>query len=211
MSCCFQNTSNGTCGTSTSTVTIPQNAILSPVICSLPCVREFSTSIARFNNQIIRDVLTALSKRCQALTPPTLPPGTLVLLSDMTTFDQTLSTTITLEIPGLTMNSTSITLRNVSFTIIGFASVLVRVSGEAVITIAFQGVDDLPHTQTAVVPFAFTVTVPGDFPTNVVAQGNLSVNNQLMVTETDPSALTITAVSVTLFFATNIMILLPAV
>lgn len=216
MSCCQQRCSgtttfsegNGTCGRSNSTVNIPTNAISAPIKCSLPCVQDFSTSVDRFKNQITRDVLSALSRRCQALAPP-LPPGTLILLSDTTTIDQTLTSTIVLEIQGVAIDSVNITLRNVTFTIIGFSSVVVQVSGEAVITVVYQGIDGLTHTQTAVVPFVFTETIPGDFPPNVIVQGSLSLNNQLIVIDIDPSTLAITAVTVTLFFTTNIRILVP--
>jgi len=213
MSCCSGKSLNDNCGNSTSTVTIPQNAIASPVVCRLPCVREFSTSIARFQNQIVRNVLIALSQRCEALTPPPvpLPPGTLILLSDTTTFNQSLAATVTLDIEATAINSVNVTLQNVLFEIIGFASVIVRVSGDAVINVSYQGIDALTHTQTAVIPFAFTETIAGNFPPNVVVQGSLSVNSQLVVNDVDPSTLAIAAVSITLFFATNIRILLPVV
>lgn len=207
MSCtCSQST---TCGNSTSTITIPQNAVAAPLICRLPCVKEFSTSIARFENQIVREVLTALSKRCQAEVPPPLPPGTLVVLSNTTTFNQSVSATVNLEIDATNLIAVNATLQNVQFQIVGFASVIVQVSGDAVITITFIGVDSLIHTQTVTVPFIFTETIPGTFPTNSIVQGNLSIINQTVVTEIDPSTLAIVAVTVTLFFAVNIIILAP--
>ncbi len=208
MACNCQNNLINNCGSSKSTITIPLNAVSAPVICSLPCVREFSTSIERFQNQIVRSVLTALSRRCAALTPP-LPPGTLIVLSNTTTFNQSLSATITLDIEAVAIDSVSVSLQNVMFEIIGSGSVIVQVSGDAVITVVYQGVDSLTHTQTTTVPFVFTETISGDFPPNVIVQGNLSVANQLVVNDIDPSTLAITAVSITLFFATNIIILLP--
>ncbi len=214
MSCCSPNS---TCGRSTSTITIPQNAIAAPLICSLPCVREFSTSVSRFQNQIVREVLVALSKRCQAEVPspvpdpvPTpLPPGTLVVLSNTTTFNQSLPAAVNLQIEATTINSINITLQNVQFQIVGFSSVVVQISGDAVITVASLGLDGLTHIQTVTVPFVFTETIPGTFPTNSAVQGGLSVNNQTVVNEIDPSTLTIVAVSVTLFFAVNTIILVP--
>jgi hypothetical protein len=209
MSCCSQSNSNGTCGSSTSSITIPANAVAAPLTCTLPCVREFSTSIARFQNQIVRGVLTALSSRCQASVPPPLPPGTLVVLSNTTLFNQSLLATANLQIEATVINSVSVTLQNVQFQIVGFSSVIVEVSGDAVITVIYQGIDGLTHTQTITVPFAFTETIPGTFPANSVVQGSLSVNNQTVVNEIDPSTLAIVAVSITLFFAVNIIILAP--
>jgi hypothetical protein len=212
MSCgCSQSSSNGngTCGSSTSTITIPVNAVAAPLTCSLPCVREFSTSVFRFQNQIVRDVLTALSARCQASVSPPLPPGTLVVLSNTTTFNQSLPAAVNLQIEAIAIISVNVTLQNVQFQIVGFSSVIVQVSGDAVITVSIQGVDSLTHTQTVTVPFVFTETIPGTFPPNVTVQGSLSVNSQTVVNEIDPSTLAIVAVSITLFFATNIIILLP--
>ncbi|HBF36365.1 MAG TPA: hypothetical protein DDW50_03505 [Firmicutes bacterium] len=207
MSCsCTQSI---TCGSSRSTITIPQNAVAAPLICSLPCVREFSTSVARFQNQIVREVLVALSNRCQAEVPPPLPPGTLVVLSNTTTFNQSLAATVNLQIEAAAIISVNVTLQNVQFQIVGFSSVIVQIIGDAVITVTFQGIDGLIHTQTATVPFVFTETIPGTFPANSIVQGSLSVNNQTVVNEIDPSTLAIVAVSVTLFFATNIIILAP--
>jgi hypothetical protein len=207
MSCnCSQN-----CGSSTSTIAIPANAIAAPLTCSLPCVREFSTSVAQFQNQVIRQVLNALSARCQASVPPTtLPTGTLVVLSNTTTFDQSLSASVNLQIEATAINFVNVTLQNVQFQIVGFASVIVQISGDAVITVSFQGVDGLTHTQTVTIPFVFTEIVPGTFPTNVVVQGSLSVNNQTVINEIDPSTIATVAVSIALFFADNIIILLPA-
>lgn len=213
MSCGCKKDVNGNCGQSRSTITIPPNALSSPVVCTLPCVAEFSTAVAKFKNQITRNVLTALSSRCQALVPPSVPPvppGTLVLLSD-TAFEQTLATTINLEILGVAVNSVNIALQNVTFQIIGFTSAIVQISAEVVITIVFQGVDDLIHTQTTVVPLVFTVVVPGDFPANSIVQGSLSIVNQLITYDIDPSTLTIDAVSIQIFFAGNIRILAPVV
>lgn len=210
MSCgCSQSNSNGTCGKSMSTITIPQNAISAPLICSLPCVNEFSTSIFRFQNQIVREVLTALSTRCQAEVPPPLPPGTLIVLSNTTTFDQSLTVSVNLEIEATAIISVNVTLQHVQFQIVGFSSVIVQISGDAVITIVYQGIDNLTHTQTSIVPFVFTETVGGNFPPNAIVQGSLSINNQLVVNEIDPSTLAITAVSISLFFADNIIILAP--
>ncbi|HBE77708.1 MAG TPA: hypothetical protein DDW65_07955 [Firmicutes bacterium] len=210
MSCnCSQIDSSSTCGNSTSTITIPANAIAAPITCSLPCVREFSTSVARFQNQITRQVLNALSTRCQASVPPPLPPGTLVVLSNTTTFNQSLLATVTLDIEATSIISVNVALQNVQFQIVGFASIIVQVSGDAVITVTYLGVDNLIHTQTATIPFVFTEIIPGTFPANSVVQGNLSVNNQTVVNDIDPSTLAITAVTVTLFFATNIIVLAP--
>ena len=204
----FQSSSDGTCGSSKSTIAIPQNAIAAPLTCSLPCVREFSTSIFRFQNQIVRDVLTALSARCHASISP-LPPGTLIVLSNTTTFDQSLPAAVNLQIEATAINSVNVSLQNVKFQIVGFSSAIVQISGDVVISVTYQGVDDLTHTQTITVPFVFTETVAGNFPSNVTVQGSLSVNNQLVVSEIDPSTLAIHAVSVMLFFADNIIILLP--
>jgi hypothetical protein len=219
MSCCsrrnFSDTcgssslANGTCGSSRSTITIPANAVAAPLVCSLPCVGEFSTSISRFKNQIVRDVLIALSARCQAEVAPALPPGTTVVLSNTTTFNQSLTTTISLLIEANTITSVSVALQNVQFQIVGFASVIAQVSGEAVVTVVYQGIDGLPHTQTVTVPFVFTEIVPGTFPANSAVQGNLAIINQTVENIIDPSTLAITAVIVTLFFATNIIIVAP--
>ncbi len=207
MSCsCSQST---TCGSSTSTITIPQNAVAAPLICSLPCVREFSTSIARFQNQIVRDVLVALSRRCQAEVPPPLPPGTLVVLSNTTTFNQSLAATVNLLVEATNILSVNVILQNVQFQIVGFSSVIVQITGDAVITVTYLGVDGLTHTQTITVPFVFTETIPGTFPANSIVQGSLSIINQTVVTEIDPSTLAIVAVTVTIFFAVNIIILAP--
>jgi hypothetical protein len=209
LSCNCSQIDTGTCGSSTSTITIPANAIAAPITCSLPCVGEFSTSVARFQNQTIRQVLNALSTRCQASVPPPLPPGTLVVLSNTTTFNQSLLVSVTLQIEATSIISVNVTLQNVQFQIVGFASVIVQVSGDAVVTVTYHGIDNLIHTQTTTTPFVFTEIIPGTFPANSVVQGNLSVINQIVVNEIDPSTLAITAVTVTLFFATNIIVLAP--
>jgi hypothetical protein len=159
--------------------------------------------------EIVRDVLIALSARCQAEVAPALPPGTTVVLSNTTTFNQSLTTTISLLIEANTITSVSVALQNVQFQIVGFASVIVQVSGEAVVTVVYQGIDGLPHTQTVTVPFVFTEIVPGTFPANSAVQGNLAIINQTVENIIDPSTLAITAVIVTLFFATNIIIVAP--
>jgi hypothetical protein len=211
MSCCGGKSSINNCGKSVSTISIPQKAIASPVVCGLPCVNEYSTSMARFQNQIISNVLNALSRRCEALTPQTtpLPPGALVILNDTTTFDQQLNPVVMLNIQAMAIYSVEVTLQNVRFEIVGFSSAIVRVSGEINITITYQGIDTVTHTQTAIVPFVFTETVAGDFPTNAVVQGGLTINNKLVVNEFDPSTLAIAGVNIVLFFADNIRILAP--
>jgi hypothetical protein len=141
---------------------------------------------------------------------PPLPPRTLIVLSNTTTFDQSLPATVNLQIEATAINSVNVSLQNVQFQIVGFSSAIVQISGDVVISVTYQGIDNLTHTQTITVPFVFTETVAGNFPSNVTVQGSLSVNNQLVVSEIDPSTLTITAVGVTLFFADNIIILLPA-
>ncbi len=202
---CSQST---TCGSSRPTITIPQNAIAAPLVSSLPRVREFSTSIARFQNQIVRDILVALSKRCQAEVPPSpLPPETLVVLSNTTTFNQNLPAAVNLLVEATNILSVNVTLQNVQFQIVGFSSVIVQITGDAVITVTYLGMDNLTHTQTITVPFVFTETIPGTFPANSIVQGSLSINNQTVVTEIDPSTLATVAVTVTLFFAVNIIIL----
>jgi hypothetical protein len=211
MACCSQSTcNNGNCGRSSSRISIPQNALANPIVCDLPCVREYSTSIARFNNQIIKQVLTALSRRCEALTPPVVvPPGAIVVLSNTTNLDQSLTTTINLSIPATQIISVNTSLQNIKFEITGFASAIVQVTGEVVVTVTYLAVDGTTQTQTRVVPFAFTIVVPGDFPTNVIVQGMLAIPDHLVTFEIDPSTLEIIFVTITIFFAANIQIILP--
>jgi len=203
---------NGNCGRSKATLAIPKNAIPSPVVCQLPCVAEYSTLIAKFRNQVIRDVLTTLSTSCVTLTPPLselLPAGAKVVISDTTTFDQSLAASVNFQIPALSVISVNVSLRDVRFEIVGFSSVIVGMSGVAVVAVTYEGTDSLIHDQTTEIPFFFTETVSGDFPSNVTVEGSLSVNNQLVVNDVDPSFLTVTGVSVNLFFADNIRILMP--
>jgi hypothetical protein len=208
--CSLNSGNNSNCGRSGPWISIPQNAIANPIVCDLPCVREYSTAIARFNDQITKQVLTALSRRCEALTPPVaVPPGAVVVLGSTTNQDQSLAPTINLSIPATSVNATDVSLRNVRFEIIGTSSAIVQVTGEVVIVITFVALDGTIQTQTTVVPFSFTIVVPGDFPPEAIAQGVLAILNQLITVDIDPSALVVISITVLIFFFINIQIVLP--
>ncbi len=183
---------------------LPATTGTGSISCCLPFVCEFSTSIQRFNDQITRSVLARLQRRCV-----TLAPAQPVLLASAS-FQETLTTTIALTIAATTLTSINVALSNVQFTIVGFSSLIVQVTGDVVVTVQFTGVDGLPHTDTVTIPFAFLQTIPGTFPPNVTISGSLAIVNQIITVEEDPSTLAITGVTITLVLADTIQVFLPA-
>jgi hypothetical protein len=179
----------------------------SNLVCCVPKVCEFSTAVARFQNQITRQVLLDLSKRCQAVVPP-VPPGP-VILSETTTVVP-LSFTLSFILPADEVLSVETAIQNVAFEIIGFGSVIVRVSGDIVITVTFLGTDGLNHTQTQSFPFSTVINVPGTFPTNIAVAGDVALANQVIVQEFDPSTLAVTAVTDNITLTITIRILTTA-
>jgi hypothetical protein len=148
--------------------------------------------------------LTALAQQCQAAVPVTNP----IILAE-TVVDLAFTATVPFSIEATSINTVSITFQNVSFQIVGFSSAIVAISADIIITVSFQGIDGLTHTTTETVPFTAQVTVPGTFPPNSIAEGNLSLVNQVIVNDIDPSTLLITGVTVELFLAADIRIVLP--
>jgi hypothetical protein len=151
-------------------------------------------------------VLARLQRRC--VTIPVAPAQPVLLTS--ATFQETLTTTVTLTISATALNVVNVTLSNVRFEIVGISSIIVRVSGDVVATIQYTGIDGLPHTDTVTVPFVFLQTIPGTFPPNVTISGNLAIVNQIITVEEDPSTLAITAVTITLVLADTIQVFSPA-
>ncbi len=192
-----------TCGDTGTTGSIPLNSITGSISCRIPCVPEFSTSIQRFRNQIIRDVLTTLTRKCQAAVPVTNP----IILAEAVV-NIPFTAVISLAMEATAIISVSITFQNVSFRIVGFASVIVAISADIVTTVVFQGIDGLTHTETQTNPFTAQVTIPGDFPPDTVADGTLAIASQVIVNDIDPSTLLITSVTVEFLLAANIRILL---
>jgi hypothetical protein len=193
-----------TCGDTGTVGTIPLNSIIGSISCRLPCVPEFSTSIQRFRNQILRDVLTALTQRCQAAVPVTNP----IILAETIT-NVSFAGTVLFPIEATSVNTVSVSIQNVSFQIVGFSSAIVAITADIVVTINFQGLDNLTHTTTQTIPFATEVTVPGTFPPNAIAQGTLALATQVIVNDIDPSTLLIIGVTVQLLLTADIRIILP--
>ncbi len=182
------------------------------IVCCLPsCVCEFSSSLQRFENQISRNVLAQLQRRCVAVpTPvPPVPPPQPVVLSITTRRDQTLLIQIALSVQAISITSVTVSLANVVFEIVGFSSVIVRISGDVIVNTQYIGIDSEVHTDTQVVPFSFLETIPGTFPPNVIVEGSLAIVNQILTITEDPSTLAITGATLELFFQDTIIILLP--
>ncbi len=182
--------------------------------CRLPGVSRFNSAVRRFNPQIVRGVLEDLQVRCvasaaalpgSAVTPETRP----VLLSS-TTSQENLPLNISLSVPGITINTLGVRLANVRFTIIGFSSAIVQVAGDVVVSSEYTGIDSLPYSQEQVIPFVFIITVPGTFPPNATAQGGLTITNQTVSMEVNPSTLALIGYSLALSFSVNIQIVAPA-
>ncbi len=183
-----------------------------PIVCCLPsCVCEFSSSLQRFENQISRNVLAQLQRRCVTVPPPVPPPPPQpVVLSITTRRDQTLLIQIALSVQAINITSVTVSLANVVFEIVGFSSVVVRISGDVIVTTQYIGIDSEAHTDTQIVPFSFLETIPGTFPPNVIVEGSLAIVNQILTIIEDPSTLAITGATLELFFQDTIIILLPA-
>jgi len=179
----------------------------SPILCSLPCVPQFNTSLARFRNQITRQVLLDINRRCRALVA--LPPGALIQLAEATE-SLLIRRLIELEVLGLSINSLTAALRNVRFEVIAVDSVVIQVTGELVITVVYTGVDSLTHTQEVTVPFSEQITVPGDFPSNVIVNGTLTLDNISYIENIDPSLLVIESITVVAQLTAFVRILVPS-
>jgi hypothetical protein len=181
--------------------------------CRLPAVPRFNSAVRRFNPQIVRGVLEDLRARCvssQALSGSAAGPGTRPVLLGSTATQENLPLNISLSVPGITINTLGVRLANVRFTIIGFSSAIVQVAGDVVVSSEYTGIDSLPHTQEQVIPFVFIVTVPGTFPPNATAQGGLTIANQTVSMEVNPSTLALIGYSLALSFAVSIQIVAPA-
>ena len=179
----------------------------SPVLCSLPCVPKFNTSLACFRNQITRQVLMDINRRCRALFA--LPPGVLIQVAEATE-SLLIRRLIELEVLGLSINSLTAALQNVRFEVIAVDSVVIQVSGELVITVVYTGVDSLTHTQEVTVPFSEQITVPGDFPPNVIVNGTLTLDNISYIENIDPSLLVIESITVVAQLTAFVRILVPS-
>jgi len=179
----------------------------SPILCSLPCVPKFNTSLARFRNQITRQVLLDINRRCRALFA--LPPGALIQLAEATE-SLLIRRLIELEVLGLSINSLTAALRNVRFEVIAVDSVVIQVTGELVITVVYTGVDSLSHTQEVTVAFSEQITVPGDFPANVIVNGTLTLDNISFIENIDPSLLVIESITVVAQLTAFVRILVPS-
>ncbi len=183
------------------------NAEGSPVFCSLPCVPKFNTSLSCFRNQITRQVLQDINRRCRALV--SLPPGALIQLAEATE-SLLIRRLIELEVLGLSINSLTAALRNVRFEVIAVDSAVIQVTGELVITVVYTGVDSLSHTQEVTVPFIEQITVPGDFPSNITVNGILTIDNISYIENIDPSLLVIESVTVVAQLTAFVRILVPS-
>ena len=183
------------------------NAEGSPVLCSLPCVPKFNTSLACFRNQITRQVLQDINRRCRALV--SLPPGALIQLAEATE-SLLIRRLIELEVLGLSINSLTAALRNVRFEVIAVDSAVIQVTGELVITVVYTGVDSLSHTQEVTVAFSEQITVPGDFPANVIVNGTLTLDNISYIENIDPSLLVIESITVVAQLTAFVRILVPS-
>lgn len=179
----------------------------SPVLCSLPCVPKFSTSLDHFRNQITRQVLLDINRRCRVLFA--LPPGALIQVGEYTE-SLLIRRLIELEVEGLSINSLTAALRNVRFEVIAVESAIIQVSGELVITVVYTGVDSLSHTQEVTAPFSEQITVPGDFPANITINGTLSLDNISYIENIDPSFLVIESVTVVAQLTAFVRILVPS-
>lgn len=185
MSClCNGGFSSSRSVSSSSTGRLPATST-GALVCGLLPVKEFSTSIQRFQNQIFNEVIAALNRSCVL----NIPART--ILAEVT---ETIATTISVPftIEAISVASTSITIQNVVFQIIGFSSVIVQVSFDIVATITFTDINGIPQTQQVVTPVTTVITVPGDFPANVVAEGDVVVGNITVIQDIDPSTLAIT-------------------
>lgn len=99
-----------------------------------------------------------------------------------------------------------IELGNVQFEIVGFSSAVVQISGEVVVNISFLGFDSLIHDQSEVIPFSVIEPIPGDFPETSTVSGSISLINQNIITEEDPSIGGITAITIFMNYLTQIII-----
>lgn len=134
-------------------------------------------------------------------------PKVMKVISDTTTQDQNLSINHLFKTLARNIHSHEITLRNTLFEIAGFSSVNVRITGEIVIRVLTDGVDGERHEEVEVFPFTLFEIVQGSFPTNVVVEGKLLINHMVAINEVDPSSLSITGITMNLFFSDNIRIL----
>lgn len=136
-------------------------------------------------------------------------PANPVLLNE-TRQDINITNSITFAVPALSVSSVEVTTQNVLFEIIGFSSVIVQVSGEAKVVITYVGTDYDNYTETKIIPFSLTQTIPGDYPPNVVATGNVIIGNMVYKTIDDPCYTSISGMTVQLALSAIIRIMLPA-
>lgn len=178
--------------------------------CSVPSVPAFSTSIQQFNQQILRNTLLKL-KCCQVLNLQERQPilGQIQTFFDEIFQNQLLNSSIELSIPAININSTNITLEDVQFRILGFSSAIIGISGKVAVEVDFDGADGVKRNEKRYISFSFQETIPGDFPRNIRVDGSLWLSNTRVETDIDPSNLTVSGISVNLFFAHKIRLFVP--
>lgn len=192
-------------------------------------VNEYNTQHQRFANQISNQVFRDLERNQDVLlqafselvnqtslpamtgqertVPSFAGQGRTVIAETMQ--DITVTPVIPLSIEALVINSPSIRFEDVQFTIVGFSSVIVNVSCNIRIGVQYEDVNLQTQIQERVIPFSTTVVIPGNFPSNAVAEGNLILNNLEMTQDIDPSSGRISSMTGLIYVSAAIRIVVP--
>jgi hypothetical protein len=178
----------------------------SKIKCKLPYVVDYNTSIARFRDQILYQVLTDLQRNCYTV------PDSPALLAE-TANEMFLSHSTNLTVLARSIDSVDVTPQNISFEIIGFSSAIVRISGEAAIKVDYTGVDNLKYNQQEVLPFSEDVTILGNFPTDSNAEGEVRIDNiqNTNIQASDPTAFITVETNLSMTAITRILAFVPLV
>lgn len=182
-----------------------------PILRKLPVIC-FSSNIQRFSNQIINQVVSRVNRNQDyllRLLRNNLGQGNARIIIAETTQEISMSPSISLEIEAININSPSISMENIRFEVVGFSSIEVKVSGDMRVNIRYEDSYHQEHKREQVVPFSTIVAIPGDYPRNAMADGDVALNNLVVSQDIDPSTQAVVGVTVLIFVSAHIRIIVP--
>lgn len=177
-------------------------------------VRDYSYNVQQFSNQITNQVFQELKRNQGAFKQVIsdyianlgLTTGQTRIILNETTQNVTVTPVLQFQDEAINIDSPSIRFENVRFKIIGFSSAIVQITADFRLTAKYEGIDQQQYTQDQVFPFSTIVTVPGQYPANSVAEGNLNLDNLVITQDIDPSNQTVVSMTTSLFVSADIRI-----